>query len=66
MTGFILVTELHRNYQYNFFTYSMTVRLKTATKYIIIADDQQYLISNTSGYAMDKSLVIIHALIICN
>ena len=61
MTGFILVTELHRNYQYNFFTYSMSVRLKTA-----IADDQQYLISNTSGYAMDKSLVIIHALIICN
>ena len=47
MTGFILVTELHRNYQYNFF-------------YIF-----QYLISNTSGYAMDKSLVIIHALIIC-
>ena len=33
MTGFILVTELHRNYQYNFFTYSMTVRLKTATNY---------------------------------
>ena len=65
MTGFILVTELHRNYQNNFFTYSMTVRLKTAVL-PMIADDQQYLISNTSGYAMDKSLVIIHALIICN
>ncbi len=47
MTGFILVTELHRNYQYHLFTYPMTVRL-------------------TSGYAMDKGLVIIHALIICN
>ena len=61
MTGFILVTELHRNYQYHFFTYSMTVRLKTATNYC-----QQYLIYITSGYAVDKSLVIIHALIICN
>ena len=41
MTGFILVTELHRNYQYNFFTYSMTVRLKTATVEPLLYDHPQ-------------------------
>ena len=61
MTGFILVTELHRNYQYNFFYIFHDSSSENCYQLLPMTSNIWFVLI-TSGYAMDKSLVIIHAL----